>query len=178
MRILTTLIIFLCLLVITAFGQSTYVPLDPDTYHKIERFQIKFSNDVPNFHTGIKPYFRLEVADLAEQAFQAKDSLSRSDQFNLTYLLNDNWNYTDRVNQPNYEKPFLRYFFRQPADVYSVDIPDFTLRINPVTHFEAGRDTDVEGLRYVNTRGIQLEGQLISFFWIFFKSRFKKGFLL
>ncbi|PSR55022.1 hypothetical protein AHMF7605_16685 [Adhaeribacter arboris] len=160
MRLSITLFCLLFFLVNAGFAQSTYVPLDPDTYHKIERFQIKFSKQVPNFHTGIKPYFRKEVADLAQEVFRKNDSLSHSDQFNATYLLNDNWNYTDRVNQTNFNKPFLRYFFRQPADLYSVDIPNFTLRINPVIHFEGGLDSDVDGLRYINTRGIQLEGQL------------------
>lgn len=152
------LILFFVLTEVSA--QSTYVPLDPDMYHKIERFQIKYSKEVPNFHTGIKPYFRQESADLAEKVLRKRDSLSRSDQFNASYLLNDNWNYTTRVNQTSFEKPFLRYFFRQPADVYSVDMPAFSLRINPVLHLEAGRDTDAAGVRYVNTRGIQVEGQL------------------
>jgi hypothetical protein len=156
LRAIVALLFFSC----PVFAQSTYVPLDPDIYHKIERFQIKYSEEVPNFHTGIKPYFRKETADLAEKVFRKGDSLSRSDQFNATYLLNDNWNYTTRVNQTNFEKPFLKYFFRQPADVYSVDIPDFTLRVNPVLHLEAGRDTDISGVRYVNTRGVQVEGQL------------------
>ncbi|RDC61457.1 hypothetical protein [Adhaeribacter pallidiroseus] len=159
MRILFTAV-FLNFFFFTALAQSTYVPLDPDTYHRIDRFLIKFPDKAPNLHTGIKPYFRKEVAELAQEVIRENDSLSRADQFNATYLLNDNWNYTNRVNQTNYNKPFLKYFFRQPADFYSVDVPDFTLRVNPVVHFEAGRDTRVDGMRYVNTRGIQVEGQL------------------
>lgn len=160
MRFLAATFILLWLVSTPVFAQSTYVPLDPDNYHRLERLQIKFSDEVPNFHTGIKPYFRKDVADLAEKTLRQGDSLSRADQFNAAYLINDNWNYTSRVNQTSFEKPFLGYFFRQPADVYSVEQPDFSLRINPVLHLEAGRDTDITGGRYVNTRGVQVEGQL------------------
>ncbi len=141
------------------FSQSTYVPHDRDIYHIIDRFSIKFADEVPGLHTGIRPYRRQDVAELAEAALKQGSGLSMVDQFNKSYLLNDNWDYTRRESREQVQ-PFLKYFFTNKADLYHVDDDDFSLRINPVIQFQVGTNPGTDGIRYINTRGLQVEGNI------------------
>lgn len=138
-------------------AQDVYMPYNPDTYHLIDRNQIKYGDQVPEMHTAVRPYGRQDVAALAE--ISAQNARTASDAFNAAYLLNDNWNYTNR-EQNDSRKPIFNYFYRNKTDLYHVESEDFTLRVNPVIHFELGLDNESDGVRYINTRGVQLEGSI------------------
>ncbi|MGV3641328.1 MAG: hypothetical protein ACO1NZ_12455 [Adhaeribacter sp.] len=164
MRFLSTCLSLLLLPSLGVLAQGTFVPHDPETYHLIDRFQIKYGNTMPDeeapvLHTGIRPYRRQDVADLAEVALRNNYELSPSDQFNKSWLLNDNWDYTRRESRET-GQPFLKYFFENKADFFHAEDNDFSLRINPVLHLQGGLDSDSSGLRYINTRGIQVEGNI------------------
>ncbi|MGV3502380.1 MAG: hypothetical protein ACO1O1_01645 [Adhaeribacter sp.] len=165
MRFIYTCFSLLLLPSLGVLAQSTFVPHDPETYHLIDRFQIKYGNTMPNeeqapvLHTGIRPYRRQDVADLAEVALRNNYELSPSDQFNKSWLLNDNWDYTRRESRET-GRPFLKYFFQNKADFFHAEDTDFSVRINPVLHLQGGLDSDSSGLRYINTRGIQVEGNI------------------
>ncbi|HEX8505131.1 MAG TPA: hypothetical protein VF630_07175, partial [Hymenobacter sp.] len=145
---------------------ANYVPLDPDTYRLIDRYAIKFGPDSLNDpHTSVRPYTRAAVARLGERmlspdsATARTGTLSRADRFNAEYLLKDNWMNSGQGAALNESPtPVLQYFYRNQTDLYSVQTKDFLLRVNPVLLLQAGKDSDISGLRYVNTRGVQLEG--------------------
>ncbi|GAA4377811.1 capsule assembly Wzi family protein [Hymenobacter koreensis] len=153
-----------------------YVPLDQDIYRLIDRYAIKFGPDsIGDIHTSNRPYNRAAVARLAERMMRESSSrdfsnLSKADQFNISNLQIDNWPYISSQQNPretNVFRAFGRYFNpkKNPgyvsADLYSVQTPDFTLRVNPVVHFQLGSDTETsDGLRFVNTRGVQVEGTI------------------
>ncbi len=141
----------------TALAQDTYVPYDPDIYRLIDRYQILYGREVPDLHTTVRPIGRQDVAALAE--ISARNAQTNVDQFNTQYLLNDNWNYTDQEDNES-NRPVLKYFYQNKTDLYHVDNEDFTLRVNPVLHVEFGNDNQSDGIRYVNTRGVQLEGMI------------------
>lgn len=140
-----------------AQAQDVYMPYNPDTYHLIDRYQIKHGDNVPQLQTAVRPYGRRDVADLAEVS--ARNAQTTVDVFNTQYLLRDNWNYTEQESNES-DRPILNTFYRNKTDLYHYDSRDFTLRVNPVTHFELGYDNQADGVRYVNTRGIQLEGSI------------------
>jgi hypothetical protein len=144
-----------------AQAQDVYVPYNRDVYHIIDRYQIKYGDQVSSLQTAVRPFGRQDVAKLAEVS--AQNSLSATDQYNTQYLLSDNWNYTDQEdNETN--RPILKYFNRNKTDIYHYESKDFTLRVNPVLHFEVGNDNQSSGIRYVNTRGVQIEGSIDSKF--------------
>ncbi len=155
---------------IEATQGANFVPLDPNTYRLIDRYAIKFGSDsLHDPHTSTRPYSRAGVARLGERMLSADSaqahrigSLSRADRFNAQYLVQDNWANSDQGTSLNPSpKPFLSYFYRNQTDLYHVDSKDFTLRVNPVLLLQAGRDNqNTDGLRYVNTRGVQLEGTI------------------
>ncbi|WP_375418450.1 hypothetical protein [uncultured Hymenobacter sp.] len=154
----------------TTYGQGPlYVPLDPDTYRLIDRYAILLGPDsLQDPHTSTRPYTRAAAGRLGSRLLSPDSALaggvgnlSRADQFNAQYLVKDNWASVPggaALNES--ERPFLTYFYRNQTDFYHVNNPDFTLRVNPVALLQAGRDSDLSGLRYVNTRGVQLEGTI------------------
>ena len=147
---------------------ANYVPPDADIYRLIDRYAIKFGPDTLNDpHTSVRPYTRAAVARLGERmlspdsATRPGSSLSRADRFNAQYLLKDNWANSARGAALNASpRPVLTYFYRDQTDLYHVETKDFTLRVNPVLLLQAGKDSDLSGLRYVNTRGVQVEGTI------------------
>ena len=173
-----TFLLFLTLLPATAalaqnpYTQgTTYVPLNEDIYRVIDRYAIKFGPDsLSDPHTSSRPYTRAAVARLGERMLSPDSatapggSLSRADRFNAQYLLKDNWANSARGQEINASpKPVLTYFYRDQTDLYSIATKDFTLRVNPVLLLQGGLDRGtnaLDGLRYVNTRGVQVEGTI------------------
>ncbi|WP_439880428.1 hypothetical protein ACSX1A_14875 [Pontibacter sp. MBLB2868] len=141
----------------SAQAQDVYVPYNRDVYHWIDRYQIKYGEQVPGLQTAVHPYGRQDVANLAE--ISARNARTAVDEFNTSYLLNDNWNYTTQENNES-RKPILNYFYRNKTDLFHYESDAFTLRVNPVLHFEVGMDDQTDGIRYVNTRGVQIEGSI------------------
>lgn len=148
---------------------ALYVPLDPDTYRLIDRYAIKYGPDSLNDpHTSVRPYTRAGVARLGERLLSPDSAglgpgtLSRADRFNAQYLLKDNWMYSALGDESNKSKqPILTYFYRDQTDLYHVQTKDFTFRLNPVLLLQGGKDGgtgSIDGLRYVNTRGVSFEG--------------------
>jgi hypothetical protein len=148
---------------------ALYVPLDPNTYRLLDRYAIKYGSDsLRDPHTSVRPYTRAAAAHLGERLLTgdsltySQGTLSRADRFNAQYLLKDNWMYSalgDSLNQS--QRPVLTYFYRDQTDLYHVQTKDFTFRLNPVLLLQGGKDTgegSIDGLRYVNTRGIAFEG--------------------
>ncbi|ALI99308.1 hypothetical protein [Rufibacter tibetensis] len=205
MRKTYRLLLGLCLMAGSASAQDATVPLNQDVYRVIDRYHIK--HNTGNLHTSFRPYGRARVAELAEAARQeaAKPGAkpqSRTDKYNINYLLRDNWNYTRDTlsintrdtltnttssdsltvypldslstgrpttpitspplitSAPEAKPSFFRRFYRNRIDLYHYDSPDFTLRVNPVLGLQAGVDNETDGLRYLNTRGVQVEGSL------------------
>ncbi|GAB3301136.1 hypothetical protein [Hymenobacter tenuis] len=142
---------------------TTFVPLDADVYRLIDRYVIKLGPDsLSDPHTSVRPYTRAAVARLAERILQdSAAGLSRQDRFNLRYLLRDNWHNTQQATEINQrEKPILKYFYQRPSDLYSVETPDFTLRINPVLGLGLGNNDGSKNYTFLNTRGVQVEGTI------------------
>jgi hypothetical protein len=151
------------------FGQGvTFVPLDPDTYRLIDRYAILLGPDsLQDPHTSTRPYTRAAAGRLGlrllspDSAQVGGERLSRADRFNAQYLIKDNWaSVSGGAGLNESPKPFLTYFYRNQTDFYHVNNKDFTLRVNPVLLLQAGKDNDSDGLRYVNTRGVQIEGTI------------------
>ncbi|UOQ73876.1 capsule assembly Wzi family protein [Hymenobacter cellulosilyticus] len=143
-----------------------YVPLDQDTYRLIDRYAIKYGADtLHDPYTAVRPYHRKGVARLAQRVLldSGAASLSAADRFNAEYLMRDNWNYLPQAQYADLnrsKRPLFNTFYQNQSDFYNVKTEDFTLRLNPVLLLQVGKDNQSDGLRYVNTRGIQLEGTI------------------
>jgi hypothetical protein len=140
-------------------AQSAYVPLNQDTYHLIERYEIKSGRLSDRLHSQAKPYLRKTIARLADSTWINIEGLSSTDEFNLDYLKNDSWEWSSTAECDS-RKPILKALYRKKSDFYHVDTEDFNLHINPVLHGFVGRESDNGETPYLNTRGIELRGMI------------------
>ncbi|MEM1135959.1 MAG: hypothetical protein AAGI07_08970, partial [Bacteroidota bacterium] len=85
--------------------------------------------------------------------------LSIQDQFNLTYLTNDNWEWTAN-HQNDSKKPIFKKFFKKKSDLYHVQEKDFDLHVNPVLVFGGGVDNELDNTLFTNTRGLAIRGMI------------------
>jgi hypothetical protein len=144
---------------IKTFGQSTNIPLNPDYYHWIDRYEIKAGKVFPQVFTSIKGYRRSDIVDFIDSAALEGLFQSKTDRFNLNYIRNDSWEFGDSAQNKS-ERPVLKHFYRSKSDFFHVNTKDFDLHVNPVIYFGAGNDSRVNDMLFINTRGIEVRGMV------------------
>lgn len=140
-------------------AQSNYAPLNEDYYHWIDRYEVKAGQIIPEIFTSVKPYRRSAIVAFIDSAARYEVFQSAADEFNRTYLQNDNWEWS-RAASSDSRKPVLRHFYKKKSDLFHVDTEDFDLHINPVLYVGAGNDSRRNERLFVNTRGIEVRGMV------------------
>lgn len=151
-------IIFLGL-AIMANAQSTNAPLNDDYYHWIDRYEIKAGRVMPQIFTSVKPYKRAALVAYLDSLDQAGVFTSSQDQFNLTYLRNDSWEWS-RPTTNNSDKPVLAHFYKKKSDLLYSDLPEFDIHVNPVLYLGYGYDQDLKEDLFINSRGVEIRGMI------------------
>lgn len=136
-------------------AQNTYVPLNGFTSHLIDRMDIQQRGDARMLHTEVKPFLRKEVVNYT--LFCKTDSAGKTGAYDTRYLLEDNAEYTWQ-DPDQAQGKFLGVLYAEPATLYKVETPYFSLRINPVLDDDGGISSAKDGLLFLNTRGIELRG--------------------
>ncbi|GJM28218.1 MAG: hypothetical protein DHS20C17_08530 [Cyclobacteriaceae bacterium] len=139
-------------------AQSTNAPLDQDYYHLVQRYEIKSGGFAPGFHSNVKPYLRSDIADFVDTLYSLSVAESKTDDFNLQYLANDNWEWSER-DQNDSRKPLFKALYQKQSDLYYVDNQDFDLHVSPVFHFGFGFDKGEDNL-FINSRGLVVRGMI------------------
>lgn len=142
-----------------AYSQSANVPLNADYYHLIDRYEIMSGSFTPHLYTSAKPYQRKQVAAFADQVLADSSWWNRRDLFNLLYLANDNWEYSEHQENDS-RKAVFRKFFRKKSDLFHVEEKDFDLHVNPVFYFSGGLESASDVTLYTNTRGVDVRGNI------------------
>lgn len=162
MKKISSIIFLIALLACTSKikAQGTYIPLGYDeTYHTIDRMDIKYGKILPLQHTNAKPFSRRYVGEYAESMYLSNVKLAKKDQANLKYLALDNTEWVDSINTRS-RKPFLKIFYREPASLFSVDVKNFDLRINPILNLQAGYNFSNKEFLLINTRGAEMRAYI------------------
>ncbi|MGB3616737.1 MAG: capsule assembly Wzi family protein [Catalinimonas sp.] len=143
---------------------GTYLPLDPDYYHLLDRYDVRMrrapgGEEATWFHTSMRPFLRWGVGRAADHLAADStypDALSRADRFNVDFLRADNhyWSTVDATSR----RPLLGVLYRQRPDFYHYAGKHFAVHLNPVIEARVGRDADQSATLYTNTRGAELHG--------------------
>ncbi len=141
-------------------GQSAYLPLGSQSMHMMDRFEIKSGKltEAIVFNTLTKAYRRQSIASYVDSFNVSGVKLSKQDYFNLDYLQNDNFEWSNSENTKS-KKP-LGPFFRHKAAAYEFQNPDFNLVINPITYLSAGYDNRLKETILLNNRGLEIRGSI------------------
>jgi hypothetical protein len=152
------------LVTLTASAQSrgVFIPLNPDYYHLIERYEIRSGRFAAGFHGPVRPYRRRDVVQLAEsQLAERQLLLSDVDFFNLQYLRRDSWEWASDSTIAAGRRPLFNTFYRRQPDFYSSQNDEFELHVNPVFYGLTGLGQDVpDNGAYLNTRGVEIRGSV------------------
>ncbi len=145
----------------TSFSQHTYTRSGGLTDHLLDRFEIKsgaLANDY--FHTTLKSYRRKAIANYVDSFPVSKISLSTQDYANLAYLINDNFEWSNQESSSS-KRSILNTFYKRKAAMYSVQIPDFNLVVNPVLLMQQSTEMNPGGKpAMINNRGIEIRGNI------------------
>ena len=125
-----------------SFAQGAYIPYDREYYHKIERYEILQGKNNPFFNSGFKPYRRDIVAKYLDSLAENPTVIqSKADQFNLDFLGQDNWEFSERKTAVS-KKPFLKSLYRRPGDFTHYEGEEFGIHLSPVIYLSGGTETD------------------------------------
>ncbi|MDR6193019.1 capsule assembly Wzi family protein [Siphonobacter sp. SORGH_AS_0500] len=146
---------------VTLFGQSVFAPLNADYYHLVDRYEIKSGKNAPGYQSTVKPYLRKYIIQLLDtlSADQYR-LLSEADKFNIQYLREDSWEWSQASGTATSDKPFLKHLYEKKNDLYSIVNDDVELHVNPVFYGLVGGGQDVYKYSYINTRGIEIRGSV------------------
>ncbi len=143
-------------------AQHTYIGYGSLSNHILDRMEIKLG-EIPNrfFHSATKSYRRESIASFADSITlnSAIGSLSKQDVFNLQYLQDDNFEWSLSKNTQS-KKSILKDFYTKKAAMYSVQIPDFNLVVNPVLYYQQSSEKVNGAYALINNRGIEIRGNI------------------
>ena len=174
--------LFLFLLPISAASQTTYFTQGDKANILIERLEIKAGHDsILNF-SKTHPFSRRQMIPVIERYYNAGNlvagtgevspivdsaihqtsrvggMLTRVDLYNAQRILmgNEEWS-TYKFKS---KKPFLKYFYTNPANLFEVHVKDFDLVINPVIQFVLSKEKSSDEKLFLNTRGLVVRGRI------------------
>jgi hypothetical protein len=153
------LFLFLGALSISSSGQSVYMPSGHQHHDFIQRMEIKSGGSATEFHFHIQPLERKAMVDFLQRVDTSGNNLSYTDK-KLIHLIrqsNGEWN---SGKADSSRRTVLKHFYKIPSNFYQYHDDDLFLAINPVIHFEAGKENDRGGWLYQNTRGVEVRGMI------------------
>ncbi|WP_332912115.1 hypothetical protein [Algoriphagus boritolerans] len=91
-----------------SFAQGAYLPYDRDYYHKVDRYEILQGRNNPFFNSGYKPYRRDILAKFLDSLAKNPEVIrSKADRFNLDYMSQDNWEFSEQETPESKKNHFL-----------------------------------------------------------------------
>lgn len=147
-QILSIVVILILIATTTSIAQSVNVPNGSVLYHWMDRLEIKSGKMAP-FHTSHKFYRRSDVTQYALTLDTMYNvSLTDGDLEDLKFIYADNGNYLDSTTfaskfHPKYkksEKPFLKYFWKTPANYLEVGNEDYNIIVSPLVSWQVGNE--------------------------------------
>jgi len=170
---------FLFIILISASyvqAQSSFIPLNDDYYHLIDRLEIKRGKFTEGFHSTVKPFERKAVVALTDSILTGEDVyLTERDKETIDYIREDSWEWTKdmaatdsvRYNKlarlgwfKSPEPGKKRKFFQHAPDLYSVHNKDFDLHFNFVTNNFYGKDNNTNSPLWFTGRGVEIRGMI------------------
>lgn len=159
-----------------ANAQTTFIPLDQYSYPVLDRLQIKSGHLSDQFNSTIKPFSRHAVADfvyaldstsrislpdseIIVHPYWQQMNLTKVDKYNMGKLLMDNaeWVPENKGFVPS-KQPLWNTFYKDKANLLTVNVPDFFLAVNPLIRLQAGKESANDQMNFIATRGAELRG--------------------
>lgn len=153
-----------------ASAQTTYLPMRSEEYFLLDRMETINGSLTNDFYSSLKPIPRKGAMEfLMKQKRIANlhpNNLSPVDVYNINRALSisSEWSTTAEGEDGAIPSahPVLKYFYQKQADLIHVNTGDFFLAVNPVLYLQAAKETNQDGLKYINTRGAEIRGKIFN----------------
>ena len=139
-------------------AQSTFLPLDPDIYHWIDRADIRTFGLSGRFQSGFRTLSRESINQLMD-TLSLKSGLSASDRFQIRYFREVNSEFSI-PDSSGLRKPFLNSLFKRKADILSYQDSVFDLHANIAGYGSMGKSSGGDGDFLINSRGVEVRGTI------------------
>ncbi|MEM7573569.1 MAG: capsule assembly Wzi family protein [Bacteroidota bacterium] len=173
-------------------AQGSLLDRQMPAYEFLERVRIQAgdaSTTYPASSPSLFPLERGEMVRLANNFSQQLPALSATDRFWLGYLMTDNIKFAppillgtetedgvllDEQTPSAYPRPYVgrnfgKTFYRNPANLWEVNQPDFYLRINPILDLRYGKMQEDSEDYFYNRRGVDLRAGIDDKIYIHFQ---------
>ncbi|HVF96854.1 MAG TPA: hypothetical protein VM871_06025, partial [Flavisolibacter sp.] len=154
------LLCFSILFAVSARSQTTYLPQGARENILLERMEIKAGTDsILNF-SKLRPFSRRQYIPALLQV-ASSSVLSKVDAYNLYMTKLSNIEYvTAELDSMRSKKPVAKHFYKTQANLYEVNVKDFSLIVNPVFQYVVGKEGNNSEHIFLNTRGITLRAYI------------------
>jgi hypothetical protein len=154
---------------VTVRAQNILTDFDRDQQHRYDRMTILTDGGPSELHSSILPLWRHDVVALADRfwpiatddraKYDAQQIWDQNNEFVIAQpALVDSLTGIAQSRYRTSGRPLWNSFYKSPAHLFEVDVPDFYLRINPILHIAAGRETTEAVTPFINQRGISIRG--------------------
>lgn len=149
---------------VSLLAQGSYLTMGGKEEWLLNRMDIKASTTNLSF-SSIKPYNRkyiVETTDYWDSLYYAGDKRAKvfteTDKYNMQRFLmaNTDWNKPKEIYKS--EKPVLKYFFTNRANMVEIKNNDFILIANPIINYEQGSKGGNAKSTFINRRGVDMRG--------------------
>ena len=147
----------LAILPLAAQAQDSGLPMQAPTYHILERLEV-LTGIPSDIHPEVREISRRDAANYARKIDTLNVAPGKLDQADIQYIFDDNNDCLPDSLRRRSRKPFLKYFYRTPANLFEVNARDFTLRANPMFNFQLGDQNNDQELLFQNQRGLEVRG--------------------
>jgi hypothetical protein len=129
--------------------------------HMLDRLEIKSGRlaDPGEFNTTAKSYKRSAIAAYVDSFDAVHIPLSKQDYFNLSYLQNDNFEFSQSETTKS-THPLGNSIYKHKAAFYDFTSKDLTLVVNPIAYLQYGYDSRLKENVSLNNRGLEIRGSI------------------
>lgn len=145
------------------FSQSSFIPLNHDSEHFLDRIEVKTGRLSSSFHSTVRPFSR-EAAALYLSGLNSGEyyNLSYIDRRNIDFIKQDNWEFFENDSLPS--RPLLKYLFRQKSDFLHFKDDDFDVHASPILSLSQGSGSAYGSYEkrtvFNNTRGVEIRARI------------------
>lgn len=142
-------------------AQTTYLPLNTEDYHLLDRLETRSGRLSDSLFLFNKPEMRSRAVDfLSQQSDNARYiGLSAIDRSNISRMVSENGEWTANEDGAEDSKhPWFNTFYKKKFDFIHVHTDNFFLAINPIISAELYREQNNSNLLFWSARGFEARG--------------------
>lgn len=149
---------------VAAQAQTTYLPLNTEDYHLLDRLETRSGELTNSFFTSIKPTPRNGAIEyLWEKRQKARElNLSALDRYNIDQAISVSGEWApDEDGAIDSRRSLFKTFYKKQPDFLHVKTKDFFLSVNPVMSAQLMNENNsagTGGTKYWSARGLELRG--------------------